>query len=260
VNWRFSLQILSRRLGGSRVWMVGNGPTVVVVHGGPGFDHKYLTPSLLPLARHFRLVFYDQRSRGAITPAKLIEQLRRIVAAVSDGSPVVLAHSWGTYLAFACLTVANAPVVRGAMLISPVPLTLKGFNRAEARFEKSLPTPAPTEIKALFPYYLAKRNRRKASIPIPHVDALAYGKIITALQASSYDFRKACASLPKRTRLVFGREDRLSRASDFREIRRRVAITNIPGAAHFAFAEQPETFRRLFLKAFGTRGRALSSG
>jgi pimeloyl-ACP methyl ester carboxylesterase len=231
--------------------MVGNGPTVVVVHGGPGFDHKYLTPALLPLAAHFRLVFYDQRSRGAITPANLTEQLRRILAAAaaSDGPPVVLAHSWGTYLAFAWLTL-NAPVVRGAVLVSPVPLTLKGFNRAGARFKKSLPTPAPTQIKALFPYYLAKRNRGKASIPLPHFDAAAYGKIITALQASPYDFRKACAFLPEGTHLVFGRQDRLSRASDFKGMRRRVAITNIPGAAHFAFAEQPEAFRRLFVKAF----------
>jgi pimeloyl-ACP methyl ester carboxylesterase len=230
--------------------MVGNGPTVVVIHGGPGFDHKYLTPSLRPLAAHFRFVFYDQRSRGAITPANLTEQLRRILAAISDGPPVVFAHSWGTYLAFACLTLANAPVVRGAVLISPVPLTLKGFNRAGARFKKSLPKPAPNTIKAVFPYYLAKRNRGKASIPLPHFDAPVYDKIIAALQTSSYDFRQACAFLPMGTHLVFGRQDALSRASDFRGIRSCVAITNIPGAAHFAFAEQPERFRRLFIEAF----------
>jgi pimeloyl-ACP methyl ester carboxylesterase len=220
---------------------------VVAVHGGPGFDHRYLTPALLPLAARFRLVFYDQRSRGAITPADLTEQLRRILAAVaSDGPPVVLAHSWGTYLAFACLMLPNAPAVRGAVLVSPVPLTLKGFDRAGARFEKSLPKPAPTDIEELFPYYLAKRNRGKASIPVPHFDAAVYGKIIGALQGSAYDLRKACALLPKGTHLVFGRQDRLSEASDFKGIRRRVAITNIPGAAHFAFAEQPEAFRRLF--------------
>jgi pimeloyl-ACP methyl ester carboxylesterase len=197
---RANLKILSTRLGGSRVWTAGNGPTVVVVHGGPGFDHWYLTPPLLPLAKHFRLVFYDQRSRGAITPAGLTEQLRRILAAVaSEGPPVVLAHSWGTYLAFACLTLPNAPAVGGAALVSPVPLTLKGFTRAGARFQKSLPKPAPTSIKELFPYYLAKQNRGKESIPMPHFDAAAYRRIMTALQGSSYDFRKASALLPKAT-------------------------------------------------------------
>ena len=240
--------------------MAGTGPTVIVVHGGPGFDHKYLTPALFPLAAHFRLVFYDQRSRGALTLAALTEQLGGILDAVSDGPPVVLAHSWGTYLAFACLARPDAPAVRGAMLISPVPLTLQGFNRTGARFERSLPTPAPTAIQALFPYYLAKRNRGKTSIPVPHFDAAAYGKIMTALQASSYDFRKAWAFLPKATHLVFGRQDRLSRPSDFKGMRRRVAITDIPGAAHFAFAEQPETFQRLFINAFDFSSDSDSDG
>jgi pimeloyl-ACP methyl ester carboxylesterase len=248
---RANLKILSTRLGGSRVWTAGNGPTVVVVHGGPGFDHWYLTPPLLPLAKHFRLVFYDQRSRGAITPAGLTEQLRRILAAVaSEGPPVVLAHSWGTYLAFACLTLPNAPAVGGAALVSPVPLTLKGFTRAGARFQKSLPKPAPTSIKELFPYYLAKQNRGKESIPMPHFDAAAYRRIMTALQGSSYDFRKASALLPKATHLVFGRQDHLSEPSDFKGISRRVSFTNVSGAAHFAFAEQPEVFRRFFVRAF----------
>jgi pimeloyl-ACP methyl ester carboxylesterase len=243
-------KMLSSRLGGTRVWTVGIGPTVVAVHGGPGFDHRYLTPPLLPLAAHFRLVFYDQRSRGAITPADLAEQLRRILAAVaSDGPPAILAHSWGTYLAFACLTLPNAPVVRGAVLVSPVPLTLRGYNRAGARFRKSLPAPQPTDLKELFPYYLAKRNRGKTSIPVPQFNAAVYGKVIGALQRSSYDFRNASRLLPQDTHLVFGRQDRLSKASDFRGMGR-VAIASVPGAAHFAFAEQPEMFRRLFVKAF----------
>lgn len=248
------------RLGGSRVWTAGNGPTVIVVHGGPGFDHRYLTPTLLPLAAHFRLVFYDQHSRGGLTLVALTEQLGGILDAVSDGPPVVLAHSWGTYLAFACLARPAAPAVRGVMLISPVPLTLQGFNRAGARFARSLPTPAPTEIQALFPYYLAKRNRGKTGIPVPHFNAAAYGTIIMALQASSYDFRKTWAFLPKETHLVFGRLDRLSRPSDFKGMRPRVAITDIPGAAHFAFAEQPETFQRLFVNAFDFRSDPDSDG
>ena len=240
----------SKQLGGSRVWTAGSGPTVVVVHGGPGFNHKYLTRSLLPLSPHFRLVFYDQRSRGAISPAALTEQLRRIlVAAAVDGPPVVLAHSWGTYLAFACLTLPDSPAVRGAVLVSPVPLTLNGFNRAGARFKRSLPRPAPTGIKELFPYYLAKSNRGKESISIPQFNAAAYGAVLAGLQRSSYDFRKASRFLPEGTHLVFGRQDRLSEPSDFKGISRRVSLTTVAGAAHFAFAEQPEVFRRLFVRA-----------
>jgi pimeloyl-ACP methyl ester carboxylesterase len=248
----------SGQLGRSRVWITGKGPTVVVVHGGPGFNHKYLVPSLAALGPHFRLVFYDQRSRGAVTPASLTKQLRRILAACGkrEGPPFVLAHSWGTYLALACLTAGNAPEVRGAVLLSPVPLTLDGFNRATARFERSLPKPAPTGIRELFPYYLAKQNRGakqhpgKTSIPIPQFNAAINQKVMAALQRSSYDFRKTSRPLPKRTHFVFGRQDLLSRASDFEGIRSRLAVTNIPRAAHFAFAEQPDAFRRVVVKTF----------
>jgi proline iminopeptidase len=240
------------QLGRTRVWTTGKGPTVVVVHGGPGFNHKYLMPSLLPLGRHFRLVFYDQRSRGAVSSAVLTEQLRMILFACSSSgdAPFVLAHSWGTYLALACLTSARRPDVRGALLVSPMPVTLQGFNRASARFDRSLPKPAPTGIDSLFPYYLAKRNRGRISLPVPQFNAAVYEKVMAALQRSSYDFRTGLRRLPRPTRLVFGAQDQLSRASDFTRLRGRVAITNIAGAAHFAFAEQPDTFRRVVVNTF----------
>src|SRR5262249_21937968 len=43
---------------------MGQGPTVVVLHGGPGADHGYLLPQFAVLADQARLVFYDQRGGG----------------------------------------------------------------------------------------------------------------------------------------------------------------------------------------------------
>lgn len=43
---------------------VGKGPPVIVLHGGPDFDHGYLLPDLDRLAASFRLIYYDQRGRG----------------------------------------------------------------------------------------------------------------------------------------------------------------------------------------------------
>ena len=42
----------------------GKGPPLVVVHGGPGADHTYFLPWLLPLARTHRLIFIDERGSG----------------------------------------------------------------------------------------------------------------------------------------------------------------------------------------------------
>jgi proline iminopeptidase len=43
---------------------VGDGPPIVVLPGGPDFDHEYLVPDTDGLAESFRLVYYDQRDRS----------------------------------------------------------------------------------------------------------------------------------------------------------------------------------------------------
>lgn len=40
------------------------GPPVVVIHGGPDWDHTYFLPYLLPLAERLRLIFFDMRGCG----------------------------------------------------------------------------------------------------------------------------------------------------------------------------------------------------
>src|SRR5882757_6585146 len=35
--------------------IIGNGPPLLIVHGGPGASHEYFLPYLLPLARQNRL-------------------------------------------------------------------------------------------------------------------------------------------------------------------------------------------------------------
>src|SRR5258707_15714328 len=43
---------------------IGRGQPIIVLHGGPDFDHGYLLPELDRLADAFRLIYYDQRGRG----------------------------------------------------------------------------------------------------------------------------------------------------------------------------------------------------
>ena len=43
---------------------IGTGEPILIVHGGPGFDHSYFLPQMAELATDYRLVFYDQRVSG----------------------------------------------------------------------------------------------------------------------------------------------------------------------------------------------------
>jgi len=84
-------------------------PAVIVVHGGPGADYRYLL-DLQELSDEYYVVFYDQRGTGLsprvdaseLTLASSIEDLDRIVEHYGNGNPVnLVGHSWGGTLATA---------------------------------------------------------------------------------------------------------------------------------------------------------------
>lgn len=82
-------------------------PTVIVLHGGPGNDSRYLLP-LAALADAYHVVFYDQRGSGLSERVKdedlrledFYGELDGIVDRFGGGRPVALVgHSWGAMLA-----------------------------------------------------------------------------------------------------------------------------------------------------------------
>ena len=87
---------------------VGSGPPVIVLHGGPDFDHTYLLPELDQLAAHARLVYYDQRGRGRsaigvepndVSIASEIADLDALRRSLGVDAVAILGHSWGGLLA-----------------------------------------------------------------------------------------------------------------------------------------------------------------
>jgi len=97
-------------LGGAELYYrdIGRGTPIVVLHGGPDFDHQYLLPDLDRLADSCRLVYYAQRGRGAslgnvrpkdVTLASEIADLDALRAHLGLESIALLGHSWGGVLA-----------------------------------------------------------------------------------------------------------------------------------------------------------------
>jgi proline iminopeptidase len=81
---------------------------MVVLHGGPDFDHSYLLPEMDRLSRSFRLIYYDQRGRGKsgenVQPEQVsieseIEDLEGLREYLCLESVAILGHSWGALLA-----------------------------------------------------------------------------------------------------------------------------------------------------------------
>src|SRR6185295_12951225 len=129
---------------------VGKGPPVLVLHGGPGFDHAYLYGPLATLASRRRLIFYDQSGSGRTPPAaggailpEMIRQAQamlRLVAEAEQGQFGVIAHSWGALVlagAYADAGADKPPAPGEGALINPVALTRPewdvAFHRLLAR-------------------------------------------------------------------------------------------------------------------------------
>ena len=104
-------------------------PPVIVVHGGPGGDSKYLNP-LQDLSRNHHLIFYDQRGTGlsprvdkkSLTLESSLDDLHTIVSHYGGGGPVkLIGHSWGAMLVVGYLgrhpdRVSHAVVVEPGIL------------------------------------------------------------------------------------------------------------------------------------------------
>lgn len=87
---------------------VGRGSPLVIMHGGPGFSHDYFLPYLLPLARHHRLIFLDERGSGrsqkmenvaSYTIENMVEDLEQARLALGLSKFNLLGHSYGGALA-----------------------------------------------------------------------------------------------------------------------------------------------------------------
>jgi proline iminopeptidase len=87
---------------------IGAGQPVIVLHGGPDFDHTYFLPELDRLSSFLRLIYHDQRGRGQsaqnVLPRDVsieseVEDIERVRVFFGLESVVILGHSWGGVLA-----------------------------------------------------------------------------------------------------------------------------------------------------------------
>jgi len=124
---------------------VGRGEPIVVLHGGPDFDHSYLLPDLDRLSDSFRLIYYDQRGRGRsgegvraedVTLASDIQDLEGVRAHFQLARTTVLGHSWGTVLALE-YALRHPERVSRLILMNPAPASAADFRRfRKERLEK----------------------------------------------------------------------------------------------------------------------------
>ena len=103
----------------------GNGPPVLLLHGGPGLGFDYLRDLAEELAEENDVAWYQQRGQapsaveGPHTVAADVDDARRVLDALGWETAYVVGHSWGGQLA---LHVAEAMPdrLRGVLCVDPL--------------------------------------------------------------------------------------------------------------------------------------------
>jgi proline iminopeptidase len=100
---------------------------LIVLHGGPGMDHRYLRPAMDALADDRWLIYMDQRGSGLseteLTPERinfdaLIADIDRVREWTGFETVDILGHSWGAVLALH-YALRNPAAVDRMVLVSP---------------------------------------------------------------------------------------------------------------------------------------------
>ncbi|MFO1207757.1 MAG: alpha/beta hydrolase [Amaricoccus sp.] len=247
-------------------------PTIVALHGGPGFDQGYLRPGLGPLRGLAQVVYVDLRGQGRSAAAAIesctLEQMADDVAALCAATgierPVVFGHSAGGFVAMQ-LALRHPELVAGLILCSTSP--------AMARIDDGRPPPPGVAERAgpeaaavaarlfggdmspetgeafgrlVLPFYAGPSHTdvpgslMRLSGFSPEVARHFFGNL-----ASGYDLRPRLGEIAAPALVIISRHDWVTPPASGRAI-----AAGIPGArlvelaesGHFGFSEEPERF------------------
>lgn len=145
-------------VGGVLIYTVtfGLGEPLVILHGGPGASHDYFLPYLLPLARHNRLVFIDERGSGKsekledakrYTVETMVEDVEAVRLALGLGKINVLGHSFGGVLAQAYALKYQANLSH--LVLCSTFHSTKALNEVFRQMKAKMPAELRSRIEAM---------------------------------------------------------------------------------------------------------------
>jgi pimeloyl-ACP methyl ester carboxylesterase len=142
----FAAEVEGGRLGG---WIAGDGPPVLLLHGGPGMSYDYLGSLAEELDGGFTLAAYQQRGLEPSTTEGPFAVDREVADAVAVLDTLgwerawVVGHSWGGHLLLH-LAVQAPQRLHGALAVEPLGGVGDG---GEAGFEAALMERTPESVR-----------------------------------------------------------------------------------------------------------------
>ncbi|MHB8618251.1 MAG: alpha/beta fold hydrolase, partial [Chloroflexota bacterium] len=256
--------------------VIGSGPSLLALHGGPGMCHAYLRPGLDGLAGDCRVVYYDARGHGR-SPGAAPRRIERLADDAEDlrrrlglGDVVLLGSSFG---GFVSLTYAlrHPQHLRGLILVDTAASSaFRDEQQANARRLASPPQREALERlwnntidtdeqfaedwRTILPLYYHDPSK------IPTPDRTIY-RIATrrALLPSiaTYDVRTRLGEIDAPALVCAGQHDWITPPSQAAELAAglpRARLVLFQHSGHLPFQEEPALFRQVattFLRGLG---------
>jgi proline iminopeptidase len=110
-------------------------PTMILLHGGPGFDHSYLRPWLDPIGEVAQLVYVDQRGNGRSQRHTheyyqlgiMADDIVLLCQALHIEHPIVLGQSFGGFVALS-IAHRHPEFASGLILFDTSPAWTGGYD------------------------------------------------------------------------------------------------------------------------------------
>ena len=237
-------------------------PTMLILHGGPGFDHSVMAHALAPLADVAQLVLYDHRGQGRSDGddptewdlAHWVPDLVEFCEALEIEKPMILGQSFGGVVALA--VGARYPELPSKLIVSS---SLAKFrpDRAFPMFEKL----GGPHVRAVAERHFSELSDESADeflrvcLPVYNptpIDPDVIARVILKLEVGNAWFRSeglqvdlfpelpniACPTL-----VLGGELDPITPQADSEDIAAAIPQAEVrifEGAGHGVFRDQPE--------------------
>jgi proline iminopeptidase len=247
-------------------------PTIVALHGGPGFDHGYLKPGLGPLRDFAQVIYVDLRGQGRSGRPALesctLEQMADDVVALCQmldiDRPVVFGHSAGGFVALH-MAIRHPGSVGGLILCGSAATMAPVENGGEP--SPTLNSRAGADVlaiagrvfggdiseqsidaffEAVVPFYAAPSHMdvpgRIVGLSSRNIDIMRF---FMKTLAPRYDLLERLGRIRVPALVMVGRHDWVCPPRASRTIARGIAgakLVEVADAGHFLFSEQPEQF------------------
>ena len=254
--------------------------TVVVLHGGPGFNMEYFAADLAPMAEENALIFYDQRGTGGSTlvtdsaeldAQRFVEDLEAIREHFGLERMTILGHSWGAGLA-ALYAIRYPDRVGRLLIVGPIPLQqhllVRAFEQLDAsrdsaergrmreRYEARVANPGDAEACRAYytiwfrPFFVdsAAASRSKgdfcAGTPEARRNKIASVDRFTMASLGAWDWRESLRTVAAPVLMIHGTADPLplEGAREWATTLPNARLLVLEGVGHFPYLEAPQEF------------------